>query len=163
MGLLSTLAGGWQAYVLVALGTALLTGAAAYKLHSMDVVAIEAARDRQETQALAVVQSKLISQCQADKAITEQVSNEYETSIATLNKRLADIKRVRPASCIAIKPLSPARAISGPHAGTGTGVDAGPHGIDSEWLYDFAAEAEQYRLRLIGLQAFVKRTWVANE
>lgn len=125
MSLLSTLAGGWQAYALVALGTALLTGAAAYKLHSMDVVVIETKRDRQETQALAAVQSKLVQQCNTAKQITSESSNAYETALAANLKHSADPLGV-PGCIPVINDDMPASGnANGHHAAPANGKHAG--------------------------------------
>lgn len=94
-----------------------------------------------------------ISEHEKNKAITEEVANEYEATIAGLS---ADVKRLqqRPMRCHAV-------------AGQGGGTDAAAtatklpsgNGIRSDWLYDFAGRCEAERLKVIGLQNFINRTY----
>lgn len=107
----------------------------------------------QET-ALTRQAAGLQAQCSAEKRITQEVSHDYQDKIAGLRRQLADLKRVRPSMCVTV---TGADAATGRDAAAGGGQPAGPDGVRSEFLYDFAAEAEEYRLRLIACQDFVRR------
>lgn len=104
--------------------------------------------------ALRAQESNLIAQCEKDKAITTEASKAYETSISTLNNRLIALKRMHPKACVPVT-----SATAGHNATTSTGKPAGAHGVAAESLYDFAGEAETYRLRLVACQGFVKSVW----
>lgn len=132
-----------------ALAGAGVVAALALGLHRLDVYRIEA-RHRMEMQ---VQQTALVAQCEADKQITQEVSHDYQTKIDALNRRLADLKRVRPSVCVPVT-----KPTSGHNAGTGAEPPRS-HGLTSDALLDYAAEAERYRLQLIGCQDFIKKTW----
>ena len=96
-----------------------------------------------------------LSICQNDKILTQEVSNDLQGKIYNLNKQLAGIKRLRDnPACVSIT-VPPGQR----DAGAGRGEPSGQDGIRAEWLYDYAAEAEQYRLQLIGCQDFVNKVW----
>lgn len=103
--------------------------------------------------ALSDQKASLIAQCDADKKITSEVSNDYQSKIQTLNNRIASLKRLRPAGCVPIS--SPT---SGHNEAAGN-LDAGTHGITAESLIEYGGDAEKYRLQLIGCQDFVNRVW----
>ncbi len=102
---------------------------------------------------LASQKTALIAQCEADKAITNEVSHEYQTHIAALDARLATL-RLRPAHCVPVSNPSP-----GCNAAAGANKPIGQDGVDSRVFLDFAAVAEKYRLQLIGCQSFVNKTF----
>lgn len=113
---------------------------------------------KHETDALTAQASVLHKQCNADKAITEETSHEYQDRIANLNKLLiAD--ELRPSSCIAVS--GPASQAGRSHAASGTG-HVRPNGLTAKWLRNYAGTAEKYRLQVIGLQDFINRTWAEN-
>jgi len=93
-----------------------------------------------------------LSQCLSNQQLTAEVSNDYQKKVAALNRKLADIKRLRDnARCVPIS-TGPGRR----DAATGTGEPSGS-GLNSDWLIEYAAEAERYRLQLLGCQDFVNR------
>lgn len=97
-----------------------------------------------------------IAQCEEDKKLTKDVSHEYQSQISDLNRRLADLKRVRYA-CLPVTDPSGGRDAA-PRAG-----HAGGNAVDTGTLYDYAGRAEQYRLQLIACQTFITRTWEAKK
>jgi hypothetical protein len=113
----------------------------------MDVLRLD------QQKALSVQASSYIQKCNADKKITEDVQNETQTRINSLNDQLASLKRLRPAKCVPV--------LSGPagqHNGTtGSGKLPISNGLRSEWLYDFSGRCESTRIELIGCQEFIKK------
>lgn len=100
-----------------------------------------------------------LKNCQDDQKLTQGVSNVYQTKIRSLNRQLADIKRVRDnPGCTPV-----ANTTGGRDASAGTGQPFGQDGIRAEWLLDYAAEAEQYRLQLISCQEFIQKTWESRK
>jgi hypothetical protein len=104
---------------------------------------------RTETAEAALAAS--IAQCAADKQITTEVSRDYQNNLAALRTRLA-AHRMQPDRCISV-----AGAAAGHDATAGAAVDAGSHGVSSGALIEFAGDAEEYRLRLIACQRFVRK------
>ncbi len=95
-----------------------------------------------------------IAECSKDKHITEEASHDYEDKIAALNDRLASL-RLHPTHCVV-----PTSGTSGRrNATTAQPEHGGQDGVTDTALYDFAAEAETYRLRLKACQQFVLDTW----
>ena len=128
------------------------TAALAYMLHTVSVYRLEA----QQRAALTDQATKLQGQCDADKAITKGVSDDYQKKLDVLNDQL-DALRVREAArCIAV---STPVAASGRHGTAGTAKPAGQNGVTAQTLYDFAGEAERYRIQLISCQLFIMETW----
>jgi hypothetical protein len=128
------------------------TAALAYLLHTVAVDRLEA----QQRAALTDQATKLQGQCDADKAITKGVSDDYQKKLDVLNDQLAALRVREPARCIAV---STPVAAAGRHGAAGTGKPAGQNGVTAQTLYDFAGEAERYRLQLISCQSFITETW----
>lgn len=95
-----------------------------------------------------------LRQCEQDQDLTYEVSDEYQKNIAALERRVADLKRLRQPQCIVPR----SEGTGGPDAATAGTVHAGQNGISTGYLLDFAAEAEGYRQQVIGLQNFIRRT-----
>lgn len=93
-----------------------------------------------------------VRQCEADKAITEDVSNDYQNSIANLRRQLDRLRR--DTHCVPIQPSGP----SGVPADTG-GQLSGRNGLSSGWLYDFAGRAEQDRLTAKSCVSFMDKLY----
>ena len=128
------------------------TVALAYLLHTVDVDRIEA----KQRAALVDQATKLQGQCDADKAITMGVSNDYQKKLDVLNDQLAALRVREPNRCITV---STSVATAGRHGAAGAGQHAGQNGVTAQTLYDFAGEAERYRLQLISCQQFITETW----
>lgn len=107
--------------------------------------------------ALAGQEAALLKQCDDDKKITSGVSNEYESKITDLNSQLASLKRVHPSRCVPITGQAVRR-----DAAAAAGQPVGSYGVDSDALLTFAAEAEKYRLQLVGCQSFINKTWAEH-
>lgn len=102
--------------------------------------------------ALAAQEQALNASCAKSQQITSEVSNDYQSQIAALNRRVRELKRVRPDRCVPI--ADPAGGRDGPAS---PGEHGRAHGIDAGALYDFAADGEAYRLQLIACQAFIRK------
>jgi len=98
-----------------------------------------------------------ISVHEKNTEISERASNEYQANIDRLN---ADIKRLRarPAKCITFTPSSGVYNEKGQRAGHGS-EDGESVGIRSDWLYDYAIEAEKIRIERNGCKDFVNKVW----
>ncbi len=94
---------------------------------------------------------KINEECEKAKQLTEDVDNAYQQKIAKLR---ADVKRVRSVyksdHCL---PVS--KATSGDNA-TPAGVVSGTYAIHSSELIDYAEQAEQVRIQLLGCQEYVR-------
>lgn len=125
-------------------------------LHNVSLAWTKASYERKIENARA----EEVAACERDKNLTKEVSSDYQKQISALNSRIADLKRVRPSVCIPV--ANPAArcdgtAVIGGHAGAN-----GQGGVTSDFLYDFAGEAETYRLRLIACQSFISKTWASR-
>lgn len=106
--------------------------------------------------ALTAVKAGL-SQCKDNIEISERVNNDYQNDINRLN---ADMRRLRskPSKCVHISRPSSV------HTGSGSGGQHGSqNGISSEWLFEYAATAEQLRLQRNACKDFVNKTWETNK
>ncbi|NQZ14308.1 MAG: hypothetical protein HRT94_05745 [Alphaproteobacteria bacterium] len=97
--------------------------------------------------------TETIKQHEENIKLTEEVSNEYQDSIASLNRELRRLHRIE-ARCVPI-----ADKTGSNNGSTAEAEFRGGNGLSSEWLYDYAGRAEKTRLKLIGCQRFVNRTW----
>lgn len=91
-----------------------------------------------------------ISQMDSDIKTGEKIANDYQSKITSLN-RAAAARRVRSSACI----VPSGAAASGDHGSASAGKPVGQNGISTQFLDDYAAEAEKYRLQLIGCQDYV--------
>lgn len=134
--------------------TAVIALCLAIGAHALDITRIETKQQIElSTQA-----KSLIAECQKDKQLTTDISNDYETKLSALNHQL-DTLRLQPSTCISVSTASgPAR-----HTGS-TRIPklSGQNGVASTTLYSYAGEAEKYRLQLISCQSFVKKVWTAR-
>lgn len=139
---------------LLLLGGAIPALALSWLLHTVDVSRLEAKqRDALQTQATA-----LKAQCTKDKEITTHAAQTYQDQIGALNRQLNALRlRPRPKCIMPVTRPSPQL-----DAASGKGKPAGSYGVSTGWLYDYAGEAERYRLQVIGLQGFIRDTWRAN-
>lgn len=104
--------------------------------------------------ALEAQETALHTQCDADKKLTSEVSNALQKKLSATNARLSELKRVySQTTCLPI-----ARAAGGPDAATGAKL-TGPDGITVTALFDYAGDAEKYRLQLESCQQFISKVW----
>jgi len=137
-------------WIMVAIG-AVPALALSFLLHTVSVNGIEA----KQRDALAEQHKTLTEQCQADKKLTEDANVKYQSELDALNGKLAAVKLRKPARCVPVTTVTPKR----PDAATTPAKLLGPYGLDSGWLYDYAGDAERERLKVIGLQKFIKDVW----
>jgi len=134
---------------------ALLVGSMGFALHTLAMNHQKASYELK----LAGQRVALTQQCDASKAITEGVSNEYQKKLAVRDGSLARARRLLNAKCTAAVVVSPS---AGHHAtaveGKPAGQDAGGLRASANDLIDIAADGERYRLQLIGCQAFVEKS-----
>lgn len=99
--------------------------------------------------------AKTIEQCESDKALTEGVSNDYQSKIRSLNNQLGKYRgMLSQSTCI---PLT-GEAI-GSNGSPAAGELSGRNGINSHYLIDFAGRAEETRLKLLGCQDFINKLY----
>lgn len=93
-------------------------------------------------------------QAQIDAAIKQkEQADDYFKQLDGVNRELARVKRVRPTKCIC-----PKTSATGSCAAR-TGADDQlhrAHGVTSDALYDFAADAERVRQQLLSCQRWVR-------
>ena len=131
------------------------TAFVAYLLHALDVYRIEKNQE-------ATIQEQIQhdnQQCTAEKAITEKVSNDYQKKLTDLSQQLNAVKLRQPTHCV----VPAAKPTLSSHGSAVPTVDVSQDGVTSDALYDFAGEAEKYRLQLTECQAFITDTWANNE
>lgn len=105
----------------------------------------------QHSAELSRQETSLTEQFRKNQTITNEVSNAFQNSLSSLSDRLAALRMRGAGECM---PVSVAP--SGRDGSSGAG-HAGAHGVDPATLYDYAGEAERYRLQLIACQDFVLR------
>lgn len=138
----------WQP--ILAAGAALLVSYGTHKIVMMYV------KSQHEIE-LATLLADMTKKCKEAQAITREVSDEYQSQISALNRRVADLKRVR-TQCVPFY-SDP----TGGHHGSTDGEFRGPDGgITAGTLLDFARDAEQTRLQLIGCQDWIKKVEKMN-
>lgn len=134
---------------------AIATAAIAFGLHSLSVSWIEVKHEKQLTAQAA----SLKKECDAEKKITEEVSYELQNKISDLDRRANEFKRLRP-DCI---PIITHAASRDNDAKGDAGFSGSNEGVNSEALFDFAADAERVGLQLDACQGFIKKTWALKE
>ena len=125
-------------------------------LHNISLEWTKASYERK----IEAAKQEQIAACERDKNLTKEVSDGYQKQVASLTARIADLKRVRPSSCIPV--ANPAARCDGSASSGGHAGANGQSGVTSDFLYDFAGEAETYRLRLIACQSFISKTWASR-
>lgn len=135
--------------------SALLTAFTAYGLHTLAVNLIEASYERK----LEDQKTALTAQCEASKALTQEVSNEYQKKLAARNADLTRARRLLDKKCPVSVTTTPACGYNGGPGSAKSGQpNAGGLGADANELIDIAGEGEKYRLQLIGCQDFVRKS-----
>lgn len=139
----------WIIKYWVVIPAALITALISFGLHKIDMARIEA----KQVKALAAQEAQLTAACQKAQKITEEISHDYQEQLSAFNRKLAALKRVRTnPQCVPI-----ADAAARHDGAANTDKLSGPRGLRPDWLYDTAAEADQYRLQLIACQEFIKK------
>ena len=134
---------------------ALVIGGISFGLHSVDMSFVQ----KKHVAELTAQKAALEARCEAEKKITEDTANELQNKIDALTSRLATVKRMHPATCIPIL-ADAARVDDATTKDAGLPrQDAKPHGVSSDALFDYAADAEAVGLRLDACQSFVRKTW----
>lgn len=117
---------------------------------------IDAARLRHEKEtALEAQRQSLVAQCEKDKQITKEVSDELQTQLDDARAQLARAKRVQQNRCVPVL-ADPAKRDDA------TANDAQLHhtdGVYSDALLDFAYDAEVVGRQLDACQSFVTKVW----
>lgn len=142
---------GIKRMIAAAVLASVLTGSIAWKLHDFSVARLK----EKHRQALDLQKADLQLECAAEKAITTEVSREYQKKLADLGKRAA-AKRLRPQACVPVIAAGPA---GGHHATPGPDALRPAAGVDPAALDALAADAEADRLKLLGCQQFIRDTW----
>lgn len=139
----------WLVKYWIAIPAVLVTAFIAFGLHRLDVARIEA----RNVKAMDAQKAQLIAECEKAQQITEGVSHDYQEQLYALSRELDTLKRVHShPECVPI-----AKPSAGCNGTTSTGKPIEAHGLRTDWLYDFAAEAERYRIQLIACQNFIKK------
>lgn len=108
--------------------------------------------------AMLTQKAQLIQECEDQKKLTKEITDDLLQKNKTLSGRVADFyRRSRlqpPASCIPIQ----GRPASSGLGATGNQGLLGGSGISAEWLADFARRCEVEALKLDSLQEWIART-----
>lgn len=152
--------GGWFLKNWFPLGlSASVTALLAFGLHTLSVSWLEASHGRE----MAKQKTVLTEQCEAAKAVTEEVSNELQKQIALRDASIADARRMLNKRCASpVVVNSPSGHDGSSQAGKHGGSDDRALVADGNFLIDFAEEAEGYRIRLSACQSFVERSRAAR-
>lgn len=98
------------------------------------------------------------AQCNADKKLTKEASDGYQTHIADLNSRLARTKLL-----YASQPCVPVTGIArGSNGASGDKGLPAAHGVAATALIEYGGDAERVGVKLDALQGFVQRVWAAK-
>lgn len=92
------------------------------------------------------------SQCENDKLIAQEVSNDYQKKLSALDIKLRDLQRVYERTCIPID-----RGTGRRNAASSAGELPRSDGIPATALLEYAGDAERVRLRLIACQDFITK------
>lgn len=106
---------------------------------------------------LASQATALNTRCETEKETTREVSHEYQTKLSSLNAQLARLKRVQ-SRCI----LPESDAPAGRDGATPAGQLPRSNGISTDWLIEYAGNAEETRLKLLSCQDFITKTLKEN-
>lgn len=131
--------------------TAAVVGLTAWVLHDWSM----GRADARHAKALETQKETLNGECQKDKHLTEETSRAYQNQLSDLRSQLATVKRVQPNRCVP----TITRAASGRDDATANPQLPYPHGVFTDDLYDFAADAEQIGRQLDACQGFIQKTW----
>lgn len=94
---------------------------------------------------------KELSSCYDNQRITKELSIEYQRKIGSIERRLAESKRLRPEVCVPVS-NSPRSIVRADSAGL-----SGPYGISSWSLIDFAGDAQKVNERAALCKSFLEK------
>lgn len=129
----------------------ILTVLLCWALHNIQISRLE----KKYRQALITQAVTLKAECDKEKQLTMEVSNDLQDKLADLRDQLDNAKRVQPNRCVPVAAGSSRR----PDVFTQNAQLSDANGVYSDDLLDFAAECEQTGRQLDGLQGFVKKVW----
>jgi len=134
---------------------ALLVGLTGFAMHTLAMNHQKASYERKLTEQKTV----LTEQCEASKAVTEEVSSEYQKKLAERDSSLARARRLLNTRCEATVVVHTPTGYNGSYGeGKSAGQDDRSLRADANDIIDLAAEGERYRLQLIGCQSFVEKS-----
>lgn len=162
------------------LATVFLTALMGIKIHCWRVDSLKLDFQQEKAQALTKQKAALVASCDADKALTQEVSNVYQNRISRLDHQLSNTRRLLSRSCVAIQGSAGIRHYAAPGSGKplGSGAKgaamasgsaaaaAGEGGKDASLpvgsFLDLIGEGERYRLQLMSCQEFIVKTQPAS-
>lgn len=115
----------------------------AFTMHEMDVISAARGIERQKQDD--------VKQCSMDKKLTEEIDHDTRKKLDAVTAERNALRVRRPATCL------PVARHTGGNNDPGTAQHAAAHGIDTDWLYDIAAEGDTYGTALLACQDFVKK------
>lgn len=92
------------------------------------------------------------NQCEKQREKANEISKKHQGRLADLNRKLRDY-RVRDANAVCVNIDEATRRHNDATNGT---IVLEKNGLRSEWLIEYAGEAERTRLQLIGCQEFIQ-------
>lgn len=157
-------------YLYVILLAVLVTLGGAYKVHSWRVDSLKMEWQAEKSQDLAKQKTALTATCNAEKALTQEVSNVYQNRIAGLDRQLSHARGLLSRSCVSVEGSAPLRHDEAPGvrrpAGQGfkgSGMASSQDGrLPAAVFLDLVGEGERYRLQLLACQSFVLKTQPAS-
>lgn len=105
------------------------TAALCYLLHTVDINRIEA----DQRDAITAQKTADVTQCSAEKKTTKEATDALQKNRDELDAHLAALKLQHPASCVIV--TRPTDVLNR----SGRPVNHNEHGLNSDWLLDFAA------------------------
>lgn len=109
--------------------------------------------DAKRAEELETAKANLIHECNSKMQVTYEVSDEYQKKISALSRRVGELKRLHDnAKCVPVTTTT-----SGSNATSSRGEFSGQSGIRTDWIIDLGASCEDMRLKVIGLQDFIRK------
>ncbi len=107
----------------------------------------------EKVHALSQQAKSLKEQCDKDKAITKEANDDLQGKLNAINAK-RNSERLQGSFCVPLTKPSINSPSGAKHARQA--------GIELQWLYDYAAECEEYRSDVIVLQEFQDKVWKDN-
>ena len=118
-------------------------------VHMVDVDRIEAKHQREMT----ALKESLIASCENDKQITKDANDDLQKKLTDITHKRDTLKRLLAGPRCVV----PA-AVKTDNSAGGT-EHAGLNGISVEWLRDYAATCEGYRVEVTTYGAYIDKVW----